>query len=437
MKFLGAQQQSKTAVLTEMDQDVPAPATPPADGTAPPTIITPIVAAQTFSDRLREHMSHLKKGAKLAREEYITSRWLLNKIKEHKKAFLASIAFVFVPIYALGYFVRLHLFVDSVKQTALNLFNISGKESRASYLLWTIAVAILITTIEAFELFPAVLPKLTAAREKLGFRETNWNQFFSGHSRFSHVLVWLLMTSATIRRMRSTGFSTWILAPFFCMALSIDVNDILAFAEIAKTSNTYANTFIDVVRDVATIGYGVTFTAGVVVFLFVIPEENEVVPDEKGQVQIVQAHVSESGQFFAVAAIPQTIVKTIKLLAMGNERAENVIPAILSFFFHGIGFLFQGRFLKFIFTVAVSSMIWYDFYALHVVGTTVGEFTRGWMDMSDANDGTKNIMMVLKAFATQDHPKLRSLYWHTVIFFAYHLVSILDVLSFKKPASKA
>jgi len=245
------------------------------------------------------------------------------------------------------------------------------------------------------------------------------------------------MTSATIRRMRSTGFSTWILAPFFCMALSIDVNDILAFAEIAKTSNTYANTFIDVVRDVATIGYGVTFTAGVVVFLFVIPEENEVVPDEKGQVQIVQAHVSESGQFFAVAAIPQTIVKTIKLLAMGNERAENVIPAILSFFFHGIGFLFQGRFLKFIFTVAVSSMIWYDFYALHVVGTTVGEFTRGWMDMSDANDGTKNIMMVLKAFATQDHPKLRSLYWHTVIFFAYHLVSILDVLSFKKPASKA
>lgn len=70
MKFLGAQQQSKTAVLTEMDQDVPAPATPPADGTAPPTIITPIVAAQTFSDRLREHMSHLKKGAKLAREEY-------------------------------------------------------------------------------------------------------------------------------------------------------------------------------------------------------------------------------------------------------------------------------------------------------------------------------------------------------------------------------
>ena len=85
----------------------------------------------------------------------------------------------------------------------------------------------------------------------------------------------------------------------------------------------------------------------------------QVVPDEKGQVQIVQARVSQSGQFFAVAAIPQTIVKTIQLLAMGNERAENVIPAILSFFFHGIGFLFQGRFLKFIFTVAVSSMIWY------------------------------------------------------------------------------
>jgi uncharacterized membrane protein YhaH (DUF805 family) len=193
-----------------------------------------------------------------------------------RKAFLASVAFVFVPLYALGYFLRLHLFVDSVKQTARNLFNTSGTENRASYLLWTIAVAILITTIEAFELFPTVLPKLTAAREKLGFRETNWNQFFSGHSRFSHVLVWLLMTSATIRRMRSTGFSTWILAPFFCMALSIDVNDILAYADIAKTSNTYANTFIDVVRDVATIGYGVTFTAGVVVFLFVIPEENEV-----------------------------------------------------------------------------------------------------------------------------------------------------------------
>jgi hypothetical protein len=82
--------------------------------------------------------------------------------------------------------------------------------------------------------------------------------------------------------------------------------------------------------------------------------------------------------------------------------------------------------------------------------------------MNDANDGTKNIMMVLKAIAAQDHPKLRSappsppppypplvllltpfsrlprsLYWHTVIFFAYHLVSILDVLSYKKPVSKA
>jgi hypothetical protein len=75
-------------------------------------------------------------------------------------------------------------------------------------------------------------------------------------------------------------------------------------------------------------------------------------------VHIVQAHVSQSGQFFAVASIPQTIVNTIQLLAKGNERAENVIPAILSFFFHGIGFLFQGRLLRFIFTLAVSSMIW-------------------------------------------------------------------------------
>jgi hypothetical protein len=74
MKLLGAQQQSQAAVLTEIDVDVPAPppteSLPSTDGTAPPPPITPIVAAQTFSDRLREHMSLLKKGAKAAREEY-------------------------------------------------------------------------------------------------------------------------------------------------------------------------------------------------------------------------------------------------------------------------------------------------------------------------------------------------------------------------------
>ncbi len=169
--------------------------------------------------------------------------------------------------------------------------------------------------------------------------------------------------------------------------------------------------------------------------------------------------MNESGQFFTVATVPAGIVKTIKLLAMGSERAENVIPAILSFFFHGIGYLFQGRFLKFAFTLAVSSAIWYDFYALNVVGSTVGEFTAGWLDLSNqANSATSNILSVLKSFADQDHPKIRSapllrqlvsllptsphtpsppssfssLYWHTVIFFAFHLASTLDVLSFTR-----
>jgi hypothetical protein len=68
MKVLGAQQQSQAAVLIEIDLDIPS--LPPADGTAPPAPITPTVAAQTFSDRLREHMGQLKKGAKLARDEY-------------------------------------------------------------------------------------------------------------------------------------------------------------------------------------------------------------------------------------------------------------------------------------------------------------------------------------------------------------------------------
>jgi hypothetical protein len=99
-------------------------------------------------------------------------------------------------------------------------------------------------------------------------------------------------------------------------------------------------------------------------------------------------------------------VKTVKLLSMGSERAENVVPAILSFFFHGVGYLFQGRFFKFIFTLTASFLIWYDFYALHVVGATVGQFTLGWFDLQTKATATHNVLMAMKAVAEQDHPTL-------------------------------
>ena len=78
----------------------------------------------------------------------------------HRKAILAAIVFVFVPLYALGRFTRLHLFVGSVSETAKNLFNFTGKEARHSYLLWSLTITALIIVVEAFELFPSVAPKL-------------------------------------------------------------------------------------------------------------------------------------------------------------------------------------------------------------------------------------------------------------------------------------
>jgi hypothetical protein len=68
--------------------------------------------------------------------------------------------------------------------------------------------------------------------------------------------------------------------------------------------------------------------------------------------------------------------------------------------------LFQGRFFKFVFTLTVSFVIWYDFYALHVVGASVGEFIQGWVDLQTQASVTHNVLMVLKAFAEQDHPRI-------------------------------
>ncbi len=133
----------------------------------------------------------------------------------------------------------------------------------------------------------------------------------------------------------------------------------------------------------------------------------QVTPDEKSQANFVQAHMNSSGQYFTVATVPSTVVAAISVLAQGCERAENVIPAILSFFFHGVGYLFQGRIYKFVFTLAVSAAIWYDFYALHIVGTSVGEFTQGWLDLSNqADSASTHVLSVLKSFADQDHPKI-------------------------------
>jgi uncharacterized membrane protein YhaH (DUF805 family) len=198
-----------------------------------------------------------------------------------RKAILASLFFIFVPLYALGYFTRLHLFVGSVITTARNLFNFSGKEGRDSYLLWSVTVALLVVLIEAFSIFSVVLPKLTAARTKLGFRQTNWAQFFNGTSRGSHALVWLLMTSATIRRVRSTGFPVWAVVPFFLMAFSVDVNDVLEFAGLYTNVDNHSSAvkyLLSATSYLATIGYSVVFTAGIVILLFVLPEADEVLP---------------------------------------------------------------------------------------------------------------------------------------------------------------
>ncbi len=173
------------------------------------------------------------------------------------------------------------MFVGSVITTARSLFNFSGKEGRDSYLLWSVTVALLVVLIEAFSIFSVVLPKLTAARTKLGFRETNWAQFFNGTSRGSHALVWLLMTSATIRRVRSTGFPVWAVVPFFLMAFSVDVNDVLEFAGLYTNVDNHSSAvryLLSATSYLATIGYSVVFTAGIVILLFVLPEADEVLP---------------------------------------------------------------------------------------------------------------------------------------------------------------
>jgi len=109
--------------------------------------------AKTFMDRLRERLHTLPGSIKKVREDYISSRWLLTKAREYKKALLATIPFVFVPLYLLGYFTRFHLYVGSVIETGKNLFNFSGKEGREAYLLWSITVAALIIVVEAFGFF--------------------------------------------------------------------------------------------------------------------------------------------------------------------------------------------------------------------------------------------------------------------------------------------
>jgi len=387
--------------------------------------------AQTFMERLRARLHTFKEF----REKDYNSRWLLAKAREYKKALLATIPFVFVPLYLLGYFTRFHLYVGSVIETGKNLFNFSGKEGREAYLLWSITVAALIIVVEAFGLFPPVAEKLQKARGKFGFSQTNWAQFFQSSSHLAHALTWLFMTSATVRRMRSTGYSVYVLVPFFLMAFSVDINDVLDevyHVDVTTGHYTVTTYLLNAIKYIGTIGYSVVFTAGIAILLFVIPEAEEIIPDESGQVNIVQSHISESGQFFSVATIPPGVVKTVKLLSMGSERAENLVPAILSFFFHGVGYLFQGRFFKFVFTLTASFVIWYDFYALHVVGATVGELTQGWFDLKTQASATHNVLMALKAFSEQDHKKLSSLYWHTLIFFTFHLASTLDVLSYKR-----
>jgi uncharacterized membrane protein YhaH (DUF805 family) len=196
-----------------------------------------------------------------------------------RKALLSTIPFVFVPLYALGYFTRLHLYVGSVIETGKNLFTFSGKEGREAYLLWSITVAALIIVIEAFEVFPPVAAKLGKARGKLGFQQTNWAQFFQNSSHLAHALTWLFMTSATVRRMRSTGYSVYVLVPFFLMAFSVDINDVLDevyHVDVTTGHYTVTTYLLNAIKYVATIGYSVVFTAGIAILLFVIPEAEEV-----------------------------------------------------------------------------------------------------------------------------------------------------------------
>jgi len=113
------------------DGDIPKPEPPP--GVEPPpcnstccgdNCPTPVMA-QTFMERLRQRLHTLPGSIKKVREDYISSRWLLTKAREYKKALLATIPFVFVPLYLLGYFTRFHLYVGSVIETGKNLFNFS------------------------------------------------------------------------------------------------------------------------------------------------------------------------------------------------------------------------------------------------------------------------------------------------------------------------
>jgi uncharacterized membrane protein YhaH (DUF805 family) len=179
----------------------------------------------------------------------------------------------------MGCFTRFHLYVGSVIETGKNLFNFSGKEGREAYLLWSITVAALITVVEAFGLFPPVAAKLVQARDKLGFQQTNWAQFFQNSSHLAHALTWLFMTSATVRRMRSTGYSVYVLVPFFLMAFSVDINDVLdEVYHVNVTTGHYTVTtyLLNAIKYIGTIGYSVVFTAGIAILLFVIPEAEEV-----------------------------------------------------------------------------------------------------------------------------------------------------------------
>ena len=186
---------------------------------------------------------------------------------------------MFAPLYSLGYFTRLHLYVSSVVVTGKNLFNFSGKEGREAYILWSITVAALIIVIEAFGLFYPVAAKLQRVRGKLGFEQTNWAQFFQSSSHLAHALTWLFMTSATVRRMRSTGYSVYVLVPFFVMAFIVDINDVLDDVyHVDMTTGHYTVTayLLNAIKYIGTIGYSVVFTAGIAILLFVIPEAEEV-----------------------------------------------------------------------------------------------------------------------------------------------------------------
>ena len=89
MNMLASQQKNETSTQIAQDTDieVPVPTDPSVAAPAPTEVQQKRVFAQTFKDRLSQFMGQIKKGASKYREEYIHSRWLLNKAKEHKCLF--------------------------------------------------------------------------------------------------------------------------------------------------------------------------------------------------------------------------------------------------------------------------------------------------------------------------------------------------------------